>query len=168
MAKNIRWQIPFESIQGVQYRVDIYDEGEFTPVQLTPGETPFVTKEDASDDVFHPVRSQTGTIEVCTLMPDGNYITLDDLLPANNIARPVKLWRILGGGAAGVLEWQGFLSCEAYDQDYTGIPQILDLPVISVLEAMDSIEVELSESMAFQRILSHCIYAMKPSRPRAA
>lgn len=161
MAKNIRWQIPFVSLQGIHYRVDIYDEGEFTPVQLTAGPTPFVTNEDASDDFFHPVRTQTGTLQVCTLKPDGTYITLDELLPSNNIARPVKVWQLLGGGAADILEWQGFLSCEAYSQDYTGIPQNLDLPVISVLEAMDSVEVELSESMAFQRILSHCIYAMK-------
>ena len=142
MAKNIRWQIPFVSIQGIHYRVDIYDEGTFTPVQLTAGPTPFVTDEDASDDFFHPVRSQSGTLQVCTLKPDGTYITLDELLPSNNIARPVKLWRILGGGAVGILEWQGFLSCEAYSQDYTGIPQILDLPLISVLEAMASVEVD--------------------------
>lgn len=142
MAKNIRWQIPFVSIQGVHYRVDIYDEGTFTPVELTAGPTPFVTNEDDSDDFFHPVRSQSGTLQICTLKPDGTYITLDELLPANNIARPVKLWRILGGGAAGVLEWQGFLSCEAYSQDYIGVPQILDLPLISVLEAMASVEVD--------------------------
>ena len=164
MSKQVRWQIPFVSRLGTAYRVDIYDEqdGSWSGItELLAGPTPFVTDEDASDDFFHPVRSQSGTLQVCTLKPDGTYITLDELLPANNIARPVKLWRILGGGAVGILEWQGFLSCEAYSQDYTGIPQILDLPVISVLEAMDSVEVELSESMAFQRILSHCIYAMK-------
>ena len=158
MAKNIRWQIPFVSLQGIHYRVDIYDEGTFTPIQLTAGPTPFVTNEDSSDDVFHPVRTQTGTLQVCTLKPDGTYITLDELLPADNIARPVRL---INRDNSDAIEWQGFLSCEAYSQDYTGIPQILDLPVISVLEAMDSVEVELSESMAFQRILSHCIYAMK-------
>lgn len=158
MAKNIRWQIPFVSIQGVHYRVDIYDEGTFTPVQLTAGPTPFVTDEDASDDFFHPVRTQTGTLQVCTLKPDGTYITLDELLPSNNIARPIRL---INTDNSNAIEWQGFLSCEAYSQDYTGIPQNLDLPVISVLEAMDSVEVELSESMTFQRILSHCIYAMK-------
>lgn len=143
MSKQVRWQVPFVSRLGTAYRVDIYDEGyNGTPVQLTAGPTPFVTDEDASDDYFAPIRVQTGTLQVCTLKPDGTYITLDELLPANNIARPIKLWRILGGGAAGVLEWQGFLSCEAYDQDYTGIPQNLDLPVISVLEAMASVEVD--------------------------
>ena len=162
MSKQVRWHVPFVSRLGTAYRVDIYDEGYTgTPMQLTAGPTPFVTDEDASDDFFHPVRSQSGTLQVCTLKPDGTYITLDELLPANNIARPIKLWRILGGGAAGVLEWQGFLSCEAYDQDYTGIPQILDLPVISVLEAMASVEVQLDESKAFLSILGHICNAMK-------
>jgi len=143
MAKNIRWQIPFVSLQGIHYRVDIYDEGEFTPVQLTAGPTPFVTNEDASDDFFHPVRTQTGTLQVCTLKPDGTYITLDELLPSNNIARPVRLLNLDNSNA---IEWQGFLSCEAYNQDYTGVPQILSLPVISVLEAMESVEMNTNLS----------------------
>ena len=137
--KQVRWQIPFVSVGGTHYRIDIYDEqdGSWSGVQtLIGGETPFVTDEDDSDDFFYPVRSQSGTIEVCTLMPDGNYITLDDLLPANNIARPVRL---INRDNSDAIEWQGFLSCEAYDQDYTDIPQILQLPIISVLEAMDSV-----------------------------
>lgn len=142
MSKQVRWQIPFVSRLGTAYRVDIYDEGYTgSPVQLIGGTSPFVTDEDDSDDYFAPIRVQTGTLTVCTHDEDGNVlITLDDILPANNIARPVRLWRLLGGGAAGVLEWQGFLSCEAYDQDYTDIPQHLQLPVISVLEAMRSVE----------------------------
>ena len=130
-------------MQGIHYRVDIYDEGEFTPVQLTAGPTPFVTNEDASDDFFHPVRTQTGTLQVCTLKPDGTYITLDELLPSNNIARPVRL---INRDNSDAIEWQGFLSCEAYSQDYTGIPQILDLPVISVLEAMASVQLDQNRS----------------------
>lgn len=139
MAKNIRWQIPFVSIGGTHYRIDIYDEGTFTPVTLTGGTNPFTTSEDDSDDYFAPIRTQSGTIEVCTLIPDGNYITLDDLLPANNIARPVRL---INRDNSDAIEWQGFLSCEAYDQDYTSIPQILQLPVISVLEAMASVQAD--------------------------
>ncbi len=50
MAKNIRWQIPFVSIGGTHYRIDIYDEGTFTPVTLTGGTNPFTTSEDDSDD----------------------------------------------------------------------------------------------------------------------
>ena len=149
MAKNIRWQIPFVSIGGTHYRIDIYDEGTFTPVTLTGGTSPFTTSEDDSDDYFAPIRTQSGTIEVCTLMPDGNYITLDDLLPANNIARPVRL---INRDNSDAIEWQGFLSCEAYSQDYTGIPQILQLPVISVLEAMASVQLNQTRSNGLMMI----------------
>ena len=159
MAKNIRWQIPFVSLTGTRYRVDIYDEGTFTPVQLTAGPTPFVTDEDASDDFFCPVRSQSGTLQVCTLMPDGNYITLDELLPANNIARPVRL---INRDNSNAIEWQGFLSCEAYSQDYMGIPQILDLPLIGVLEAMDSINLDISLAgiMTVRQMIANIFAAM--------
>ena len=137
MAKQVRWCVPFASVNGTQYEVEIYDENwTGSPVVLTAGATPFVTDEDASDDFFAPVRSQTGTLQVCTLLPDGTMLRLEDILPDNNIARPVQLRRL----DDDVVEWQGFLSCEAYTQDYVGIPQILDLSLISVLEAMDSVE----------------------------
>ena len=158
MSKAIRWQIPFVSRLKTAYRVDIYDEGYTgSPVQLIGGTSPFTTDEDDSDDYFAPIRVQTGTLTVCTHDEDGNVlITLDDILPANNISRPVKLWRLLGGGAAGVLEWQGFLSCEAYDQDYTDIPQHLQLPVISVLEAMASVQLDQTRSSGLQ-LVSACL-----------
>ena len=150
MSKAIRWQLFFaedkpDDQNPKHYRVDIYDEqdGSLSGItELQGGETPFVTDEDDSDDFFYPVRSQSGTLQVCTLLPGttDQYITLDDLLPANNIARPVQLIN-LDTTPSPTIEWQGFLSCEAYSQDYTGIPQILDLPLISVLEAMDSVDV---------------------------
>jgi len=151
MEKNIRWQIPFVSIQGVHYRVDIYDEGTFTPVQLTAGQTPFVTSEDSSDDFFAPVRTQTGTLQICTKIPRGGTLSLNDILPANNIDRPVRLVSIAANNAE-TIEWQGFLSCEAYNQDYIGIPQILDIPVISVLEAMDSVPLNQLRSHGLVRV----------------
>lgn len=159
MSKQIRWQVPFVSRIKTAYRVDIYDEGYTgSPVQLIGGTSPFTTDEDDSDDYFAPIRVQTGTLTVCTHDENGNLlITLDDILPANNIARPVRLVNV----GTGAIEWQGFLSCEAYDQDYTDIPQHLQLPVISVLEAMASVEVQLDESKAFMRILGHICNAMK-------
>lgn len=159
MSKQVRWQVPFAAQDGTQYRVDIYDDGYTgSPVQLTAGETPFTTDEDDSDDFFAPVRTQSGTLQICTETPSGSTIKLEDILPANNISRPVRLVNLSNSNA---VEWQGFLSCEAYSQDYIGIPQNLDLPLIGVLEAMDSIEVELSESMAFKKILGHVAYAIK-------
>ena len=149
MAKQIRWRVPFASVSGTQYEVEIYDENwTGSPVVLTAGATPFVTDEDASDDFFAPVRSQTGTLQVCTQLADGTMLRLEDILPDNNIARPVQLRRL----ADDVVEWQGFLSCEAYSQDYIGIAQELSLSLISVLEAMDSVEINMAELSGVQTI----------------
>ena len=138
MAKAIKWQIPFASLSGTLYRIDIYAEGySGDPIQLTAGESPFVTEEDSSEDFFAPIRTQTGSIQVCTRKPDGTMLTLDEILPANNIDHPVRLLNI-SDPSNPVIEWQGFLSCEAYSQNYTAIPENLTLSVISVLEAMKS------------------------------
>lgn len=140
MSKAVRWQVPFAAQNGTKYRVDIYDEGYTgSPVELTAGETPFTTDEDDSDDFFAPVRTQSGTLQICTETPSGSTIKLEDIIPANNIARPIRLVNLSNSNA---VEWQGFLSCEAYSQDYIGIPQNLDLPLIGVLEAMASVEAD--------------------------
>ena len=159
MSKAVRWQVPFAAQDGTQYRVDIYDEGYTgSPVQLNAGETPFTTDEDDSDDFFAPVRTQSGTLQIWTETPSGSTIKLEDILPASNIDRPVRLVNLSNSNA---VEWQGFLSCEAYSQDYIGIPQNLDLPLIGVLEAMDSVEVEMADKMMFNRIIAHLLYAMQ-------
>ena len=160
MSKAIRWQVPFASISGTKYRVDIYDEQDGTwsgITQLLAGETPFVTDEDSSEDFFCPLRPQTGTLQVCTALPDGGRISLDELLPANNIARPIRLLNLDNSNA---IEWQGFLSCEAYSQNYTAIPENLTLSVISVLEAMDSVEVNqntMTEVMTLNKIIGETL-----------
>ena len=164
MAKAVRWQIPFvSSIEKTQYRIDIYDEQDGTwsgVTTLTGGPSPIVTDEDASDDFFAPIRTQTGNIEVCTAIPGGGTLRLEDILPENNIARPVRLVSI-ASDMSETIEWQGFLSCQAYNQAYTDIPEIIQLPINSVLEAMDSVEVEMADKMMFNRIIAHLLYAMQ-------
>lgn len=167
MAQAVKWQIPFSSLLGVKYRIDIYADGYTgTPIQLLGGPNPFVTDEAVSDNFFDSIRPQTGNIQICTELPaqdsypNGGTITLDDILPANNLDHPVRLIRVASGGTE-TIQWQGFLSCESYSQEYTAIPQIISLPVISVLEAMDSVEVEIDENMAFKTIMGHIAYAMK-------
>ena len=150
MSKAIKWQIPFASLSGTLYRIDIYAEGySGNPIQLTAGETPFVTDEDSSEDYFAPIRTQTGSIQVCTRKPDGTMLTLDEILPANNIDHPVRLINLSNSNA---IEWQGFLSCEAYSQNYTSIPENLTLSVISVLEAMDSVQLDQTRSFGMTTI----------------
>ena len=158
MSKAIKWQIPFASLSGTLYRLDIYAEG-YTgdPIQLMAGDNPFTTDEDNSENFFTPVRSQTGNINVCTRKPDGTMLTLDEILPANNIDHPVRLINISNSNA---IEWQGFLSCESYSQNYTAIPENLTLSVISVLEAMDSVFFKTKDFESFSYLMCYICLAL--------
>ena len=164
MAKTVRWQVPFASLNDTKYRVDIYDEGYTgSPVILQAGATPFTTEEDADNDIFAPVRTQTGTLQICTRLPDGTMLNVDDIMPANVLDRPIRLVNI----ASGKIEWQGFLSCEAYRYDYIGVPQIIELSAISVLEAMDNIEIEVSDTILYNMIINSILYVMDSIEKRS-
>lgn len=164
MAKKIHWQIPFASaIDKKQYRVDIYQEGYTgSPVTLLAGSSPFNTEEDNNPDLFTPIRTQSGTLSVITKLPDGTMLKAQDILPANNTDCPVQLVEIDGDEQEVV--WQGFLSCEAYSQDYIGIAQELSLSLISVLEAMDSVECDptrLKGVVPVHQLIGYCFDEME-------
>ena len=166
MAKKIHWQIPFASaIDKKQYRVDIYQEG-YTgnPVTLLAGSSPFNTEEDNNPDIFTPIRTQSGTLSVVTKLSDGSMLKAQDILPANNTDCPVVLVEIDEDEEEVV--WQGFLSCEAYSQDYIGIAQELSLSLISVLEAMDSVECDLTRLQGVvpvHQLIGYCFEEMEHS-----
>lgn len=158
MAKAIRWQIPFISRKGTSYRIDIYDTYTGSvpstwPVTLQAGETPFTTNEDASDDFFTPVRPSNGTISV--IDPDGTL--MEQLIPENNIDRLVRLVSISGNTTT--IQWQGFLSCEAFSQEYIANAHLLDINVNSVIDAMDSVTIPSSNSgmLTFREIIALCL-----------
>lgn len=164
MAKKIHWQIPFASaIDKKQYRVDIYQEG-YTGniVTLLAGNSPFNTEEDNNPDLFTPIRTQSGTLSVVTKLPDGSMLKAQDILPSNNTDCPVVLVELDDGEEEVV--WQGFLSCEAYSQDYIGIAQELSLSLISVLEAMDSVECDptrLHGVVPVHQLIGYCFDEME-------
>ena len=166
MAKKIHWQIPFASaIDKKQYRVDIYQEGYTgSPVTLLAGSSPFNTEEDNNPDLFTPIRTQSGTLSVVTKLSDGSMLKAQDILPANNTDCPVQLVKLYDGDEEVV--WQGFLSCEAYSQDYIGIAQELSLSLISVLEAMDSVEYDptrLQGVVPVHQLIGYCFDEMERS-----
>jgi len=164
MAKKIHWQIPFASaIDKKQYRVDIYQEG-YTgnPVTLLAGSSPFNTEEDNNPDLFTPIRTQSGTLSIVTKLSDGTMLKAQDILPSNNTDCPVQLVELNDGEEEVV--WQGFLSCEAYSQDYIGIAQELSLSLISVLEAMDSVECDptrLQGVVPVHQLIGYCFNEME-------
>jgi len=164
MAKTMRWQVPFQSLKGIDYTVNIYDEGYTgTPVELTPATQPFTTDEDNSEDFFYPVRGQNGTLRVI----DADGTLLSSIIPQNNTSRPVTITREeeidAGGGMTqivDVIQWQGFLSCEGYSQTYQSTAQPVEIALQSVLQAMDSIQADtdtFNGLMSIRDIIAACI-----------
>ena len=153
MAKAVHWTVPFRSLKNISYRVDIYDNGySGTPVVLTGARDVFVTTEDASENFFAAIRSQSGSLRLI----DTDGTLLEVLIPANATARPVRLVN----EDTNTVVWQGFLSPESYTQGYTAVTQELELPLISSLRAMCAEELTTLATMQFTSILAqiaHCI-----------
>lgn len=157
MAKNIKYQIPFGSDQNTEYRIDIFAEYDGTPIILMAGDTPIVTSEENNEGIETALRPSTGTIQICTKVPaesvaamGKDMLTIEDLLPEDNLACPILLRRKEGNRWS--IDWKGFLSCEVYNQDYVSTPQNLELPIISFLEAMDSVKFKNEDISGFLTI----------------
>ena len=133
MAWNVRWQVQFRSLRGVNYTVNISEQGWTGGVtQLTPSDQPFTTQEDDDDDVFKPIRAQSGYLRVIDATGD----LLESLMPENNTQRLVQLMM----GTA--IRWQGFLQADAYTQPWLEGKVEIELPLKSVLGALEDVVIE--------------------------
>ena len=130
-----RWQMDFQDIHGVEYSVYIYKGGynTSTPIMLRAASEPLVIEETSGDDFFCPVASTSGTLRIV----DDGTVDIDALLPTSNTDRLVLLSH---RGQEDHLQW-AFLSAEQYTQDYTARLHELELPLIGVPDAMDSVEI---------------------------
>lgn len=155
MAKTIHWTVPFQSLKGCRYTVNIYDDDYAgTPEVLTAAEQPFTTDEEGGEDFFAPVRGQNGTLRVI----DYDGTLLPAIIPANNTARPVILVRHTDN--TDTVEWQGFIGCENYSQTYQSTAQEIDLNLLSALQAMDSVQAStevFSGLMSIRSIIAACM-----------
>ena len=129
---NIRWQIKFASLRGTVYVIDIYDAdyNDSSITQLIGTAEPFTTNEDTDDDVFVPVRMQSGYIKFVAQ----NDTIVGDLMPVQATDRPVVLRT-----SDGTVCWIGFLSQELYSQPWEPCPYEIEIPVVSVMMAMQGV-----------------------------
>lgn len=155
MAWYKRYRIPFQSLrQSTQYMVYIYEQTDGELVTLTGSADPFVTQEDSDDDVFMPMRKQTGYIEV--LDTTGGTL-MEEIIPANNTEKMVKLYTGTWNNSMttftdGEMKWQGFMCAEAFSQPWDGGKNILQFPVKSLLAALE--DVQLPEALTVQSLRS--------------
>ena len=134
---KVRWQIKFVSLQGTDYVIDIYD-ADYTGssiTQLTGAAEPFITNEDTDGDFFVPVRTQSGYIKFVAQ----NDTIVGELMPVQATDRPV----VLRSGDA--VCWIGFLSQEQYSQPWEPCPYEIEIPVVSVMMAMQGVRYTQNE-----------------------
>lgn len=123
----IHWKIPFKSITGTAYTLNVYDATySGSAVTLTAAAMPFVTNEDNSTDILEPVRISTGTINII------NRGDLAGLLPSTPKARRVTLT------SGNDTLWQGYIKQQQMTQPWQQTPYELQLPVVSALGILDN------------------------------
>ena len=133
MAWNTKWQMQFKSLRGTTYTVNISEQGWTGGVtQLTPSDQPFTTQEDDDDDIFKPIRAQSGYLRVI----DATGNLLESLMPENNTQRLVQLM------VGSTIRWQGFLQADAYTQPWLEGKVEIELPLKSVLGALEDVVIE--------------------------
>lgn len=132
MAFNIHYRIPFKSLrQGTNYVVNIWKDGSpSTGVKTVDAAAdPFTTEEDDDEDIFTPMRTQSGTLRI---------LATDDLdwrvmMPANTFDTPVTLT------TGSTVVWQGFINPEIFGNTLYGGPvQETEIAVQCPLAALDS------------------------------
>jgi hypothetical protein len=118
----IHWQIKFRPLRAnTLYTVNIYDNS-YTgnPVQLTGADNPFVTQEDSDDDMFLPVRTQSGYLRFV----DDGTVNWRGIIPSTDTDRPVVLTN-----SSGQVQWQGFMQAQNFGLELYGTPQTIEFPL---------------------------------------
>ena len=139
MAKN--YTVTFMSLRnGRTYTLNI-GGGTGTAVALMGAAQPFTTEEDADEDMFADVRTQSGSIRV--LSTDGGALW-SDIAPTTDTARPVTLTHT--SGSTTVVDWQGFVQSQIYGHELFGDPQELEIPVMCPLSALQTRQVSIDET----------------------
>lgn len=136
---GIRWQIKFKSFLGTAYVLNIYDS-EWSPIgnitQLKGADVPFITNEDNDEDIYKPIRNQSGYIRFIA----ENTSIVGQMMPSNPTDRPV----VLTAGET-TIRWAGFLSNEQYSQPWQPCPYVVEIPVVSMTMAMRGVKFTQAE-----------------------
>jgi hypothetical protein len=146
----VHWQIPFKALRtGALYTVSIYDSSYTgSPVVLKGGASPFTTQEDDDDDMFTPIRTQTGYVRIVDDGKDaaGNSLSngwWQSMVPLTDTSRPVVLTKTVG--STTTVEWIGYLQAQDFSGTLYGDPQEREFPVHCVMDALKSIQLSTEE-----------------------
>ena len=145
----IHWTIPFKSLRsGTVYTVNVYDATHSgAAVALKGAGEPMSTDEDATDDEFTPVRTQSGYMRIVDDGRDagGSAFNWKDILAATDNDRPVTITHQEGN--ATVTDWIGFMQSQTFSGVLYGNPQEREFPVIGALSIMAGEDVNINRGL---------------------
>ena len=129
---------------------------------LTGAAEPFITQEDATDDIFTPIRQQTGTLRIIDETGDGSLLEM--LTPQNNTQNLVQLYSGTWSGDTftdGNIHWMGFLCAEAFTQPWDRNKKVIEIPVQSVLAALQDVQIPNTYASLEDNIATLLRYAIE-------
>ncbi|MBR2016345.1 MAG: hypothetical protein IKA00_03450, partial [Prevotella sp.] len=131
------YTISFKSLRaGTEYTLNIGSGND--DIALKGAAQPFVTQEDDDEDMFTPIRTQSGYLRI---VDDGSVAGFNwkNLVPLTAFGKPVALM------AGSTVVWQGYIQTQTFSGELYGGAQEREYPVIcplSVLEAKEPSVVE--------------------------
>lgn len=131
---------------------DVYVGGQGSGL-LTFSSEPIVTQEDDSDDMFTPIRLQSGYLNII----DTTGSQWSSLMPTSATERPVTLYKHQD------VVWRGFLSPESYGAEYNVKPQEFQIPLVCMLTVLESFRLpvtppsSLGNTPTFKQLLEYVI-----------
>lgn len=139
----IHWKIPFKSLRsGTVYTVNIHDSTySGDPIVLKGGAQPFTTQEDDNDDMFTPIRTQSGYLRIVDDGKDANGNAFDwkSLIPYTDTSRPITLT------SGNTVLWQGFMQSQDFGSTLYGNPQERNFPIQDVLTVTQGTDVDYAQ-----------------------
>ena len=144
MANN--YSITFMSLRdGTSYTVHI-GGGTGPEIPLKGGAQPFTTQEDDDEDMFVPVRTQSGYFRIVNDGRDANGNAFDwhDLIPATDTSRPVTLTH--ASGFYNSVEWVGFMQAQDFGSVLYGNPQEREFPIQCVITITEGTDINYQQT----------------------
>jgi hypothetical protein len=115
-----------------------------TAIALNGADQPFVTQEDDSEDMFTPIRTQSGYLRIVDNGKDANGTALSadwwkDIVPLTAFGRPITLTK------GSTVVWQGYIQTQTFSGELYGGTQEREYPVICPLSVLEAAKPDTTE-----------------------
>ena len=126
----------FKSLGGTLYTVNV--DGVTMSSQPPLAAVPIETSEDTEEDIFKPVRTQTGYLRMISM----DMATWRSFIPSGATSEPVTLTKTVD--QVSEIVWQGYVQTRTYGMSYPATYEEIELPLICPLGALDALDYDIS------------------------